>query len=167
MNPILSYCEQNDIPMCSYEPSETVIKEGAEEDVLLVMKSGNVSIQREGVELSSIDYEGALFGEVSILVGGAHTATVVAIDESSFYAIKDGPAFLEENPDLGLHVAYVLASRLKAITANMAKLDHELGDQEEELDLMTDLVGGLMRMQERGKSEVQSGGEDGNKTGTE
>lgn len=149
MNPILSYCEQNDIPVRFFAPGETVIKEGTEEDLLFVMKSGNVSIRREDVELSSIDYEGALFGEVSILVGGAHTATVVSVDESTFHIIEDGPNFLEQNPELALHVAYVLASRLKAITENMAKLDHEMGDQEEELDLMTDLVGGLMRMQEK------------------
>ncbi|MEM1440880.1 MAG: cyclic nucleotide-binding domain-containing protein [Verrucomicrobiota bacterium] len=149
MNPILSYCEQNDISVRTFEAGETVIKEGAEEDLLFVMKSGKVSIRRAELELSSIDYAGALFGEVSILVGGAYTATVISTEQSSFYVIENGPTFLEENPKLGLHVAYVLASRLKAITTNMASLDHEMGDQEEELDLMTDLVGGLMRMQER------------------
>lgn len=150
MNPILSYCEQHDVPIRTFQPGETVFEEGVEEDLLFVMKGGNVSVRREAVELSAIDYAGALFGEVSVLVGGAHTATVVAVDESAFYVIENGTAFLKEHPELGLHVAFVLASRLKAITSNMAKLDHEMGDQEEELDLMTDLVGGLMRMRERG-----------------
>ncbi|MEM7599984.1 MAG: cyclic nucleotide-binding domain-containing protein [Verrucomicrobiota bacterium] len=149
MNPILSYCEQNDVPVRTYGPGEAAITEGVEEDLLLVLKSGKVSIRREELELSSIDYAGALFGEVSILVGGAFTATVVALEESTFYAIENGSAFLESNPGLAHHIAWVLASRLKAVTSSMARLDHEMGDQEEELDLMTDLVGGLMRMQER------------------
>ncbi|MAS92034.1 MAG: hypothetical protein CMO55_02465 [Verrucomicrobiales bacterium] len=145
MNSILALCQSFEVPVKSFAAGDTVFQEGEVEDILMVLIDGKVEVEREGVTISTLTGPGSVFGEVSILVGGAHTATVKAVEESRFYEIQDGTDFLKANPELGLQLAYVLAARLKAITASLAQIEHESEDRQEEADLMAELVGSLMR----------------------
>lgn len=153
MESILSFCESLEVPVVSFSAGETVFQEGDVEDILLVLIDGKVSVEREGVLISTLTSPGAVFGEVSILVGGAHTATLKAVDDAKFYEIQDGTDFLKGNPELGLELAYILAGRLKSITASLAAVEHESEDRQEEADLMADLVGSLMRNLSGGDDE--------------
>lgn len=100
--------------------------EGEDSEVLVVLKSGRVSVSREGSELTVISNPRAVFGEISILVGGAHMATVTATEESDFYVIENGEQWVRHCPNLLPNLAFLLASRLKAMTFYVTEVERGL-----------------------------------------
>lgn len=69
----------------TYGPGEIVVRQGDEADSLFVVNNGRlrVLLQGEGVrnEEVAVLEPGAVFGEMSILLGGKRTATVMAIGQ--------------------------------------------------------------------------------------
>tara|TARA_R110000850_G_scaffold60524_1_gene138826 strand:+ start:920 stop:1393 length:474 start_codon:yes stop_codon:yes gene_type:complete len=153
MESILHLCEKHDLPRHRIESGTTVLREGEEGSTLFVLKQGGVRVLRDGIELSVITYPGALFGEISVLVGGAHMATVTTTEDSEFYIIQNAGDILEEHPELGVPVAFVLASRLKSVTFYLAGLEKEFGAREEKISMLNRALMGSPREQSR-PSEV-------------
>jgi len=83
---------------------------------MYVLLHGDVEILRDSVCVATASVPGALFGEMSALLGGAHSATVRTRAVSSFAIIERPREFLEKYPQAGLWVAELLAQRLTALT---------------------------------------------------
>jgi CRP/FNR family transcriptional regulator, cyclic AMP receptor protein len=112
------------LPLASYGPGETVFAEGTSTGRLLILKSGAVSIVKAGIEIATVAEPGAVFGELSALLGQPHGADVLTVAASEFH-VADAAALLGQDPAALLYVTMVLARRLEG--ANQALL--ELKDQ--------------------------------------
>jgi CRP-like cAMP-binding protein len=112
------------LPLASYGPGETVFTEGTSTGRLLILKSGEVSIVKAGIEIATVAQPGAVFGELSALLDQPHGADVLTLEASEFY-VADASALLGQDPAALLYVTMVLARRLEG--ANQALL--ELKDQ--------------------------------------
>jgi CRP-like cAMP-binding protein len=119
----------------------TVLVEGEKHGALHVLLSGAVAVRRGDVRVAAISDPGAVFGEMSLLLGGAHTATVETLQPSTFAVAADGRSLLATNTELALAVAQMLAHRLELVTTYLADLREQYGGGEEvEVDR---LVAGL------------------------
>jgi CRP/FNR family transcriptional regulator, cyclic AMP receptor protein len=99
------------LPLATYAAGDIVFAEGTKTGRLLILKSGAVSIVRNGVEIATVAKPGAVFGELSALLDEPHTADVRALERSEFH-VADAAALLEQDPAALLYVAVVLARRL-------------------------------------------------------
>ena len=97
--------------------------EGTKTGRLLVLKSGAVSISKSGTEIARVAEPGAVFGEMSILLGTPHTATVRARTPCRAHMITDGDAFLRSNKEIAYDLLKIIAHRLHAVTTYLADLN--------------------------------------------
>lgn len=109
-------------PLVRFRNGETLVVEGEADGALHVLASGELVVEREGVEIARITEPGALVGEMSVLLGIDHSANVRALGPVETRHIDDGLAFLERNPLAALHVATIACERLNATSALLAEL---------------------------------------------
>jgi CRP/FNR family cyclic AMP-dependent transcriptional regulator len=100
-----------------------LLKQGSASGALYVLASGTIEILRGGVVVASTAEPGALFGEMSILLGTPHTATVQAKTRCEVYRFEDGAAFVRSNPDITFEIATLLARRLIQATDYLTELN--------------------------------------------
>lgn len=104
----------------TFAAGEVLIEQG-KPGKLYVLDTGELSVQREGVEVATISESGALVGEISVLLESAPSATVIAKGEVRAYIVSNPVGRLLDDPALLLHVSRLLASRLSETTAELAK----------------------------------------------
>ena len=109
-------------PLRTLAAGETLIDAGEAGGELYVLQSGRLSVIREGVEIATISEPGALIGEMSVLLGVDHSATVRAVGEAELRVIDNGIGFLEATPIVALHVATIACQRLDATSALVVQL---------------------------------------------
>ena len=73
------------LPLASYGPGETVFTEGTSAGRLLILKSGAVSIVKDGTAIARVAEPGAVFGELSALLDQPHSADVRTVEASEFH----------------------------------------------------------------------------------
>ena len=71
---------------------------------MLVLVSGTVVVERDGVPFARIEHPGAVFGEMSAVLDRPATATVRVVGEVRFRVVADPLDFLTENPGAALSV---------------------------------------------------------------
>ena len=106
-----------DAPVVEFEPGDVVIKQRQALSHLYILKEGAVDIVRDGATISRVSNCGSTFGELSALLGITPTASVVAAKKSTFIDIDQPIAFLQENNEVTLEVARLLAHRVRWLTA--------------------------------------------------
>jgi CRP-like cAMP-binding protein len=104
-----------DRPVKRFQTGETVLDQGANTGLLYVLIEGAVEVEKDRIVVASSSEPGAVFGDLSALLGCPHTASVRTIQASSFYVVSNAWAFLEENPSVCLHLCVLLARRLDAV----------------------------------------------------
>jgi CRP/FNR family transcriptional regulator, cyclic AMP receptor protein len=114
-----------DLPVVDLGPGEVLVREGERSGRVYVLAEGILEVTRAGVAIASIATPGALVGELSALVGDAHTATVTTATPSRLRLAKDGRAFLESTPAVTLLVATAVANRLQGMVAYLADLKRQ------------------------------------------
>ena len=67
-----------DLPLETIPAGGVLIEEGTDPGRLLVLVSGEVTVERDGVPFARIDRPGAIFGEMSAVLGQPATATARA-----------------------------------------------------------------------------------------
>ena len=78
--------------------------------------------------MNTITDPGALIGEMSILRGTDHTATVEATEQSVLRHAADGHGLLASDPAITNLVAVGLADRLSFVTTYLADLTQQYSD---------------------------------------
>jgi CRP/FNR family transcriptional regulator, cyclic AMP receptor protein len=73
------------LPLTSYQAGETVLSAASTTGRLLILKEGAVAVVKDGVEIARVTEPGAVFGELSVLLGQPHTADVRALEASQFH----------------------------------------------------------------------------------
>jgi CRP/FNR family transcriptional regulator, cyclic AMP receptor protein len=68
---------------------------------------------------------GAVFGELSVLLGQPHCADIYALETSQFH-VADGPTLLRIDPIGLLYVATVLAQRLDSANQRLLEMKRQI-----------------------------------------
>lgn len=116
------------LPEKRFGAGEVVVAEGVEGRDIWVLVSGALEVRKAGVPVNTIRDPGALVGEISVLLGAPHGATVVATESSVLRQALDGDGLLASHPAITRLVAVGLAERLNVVTRYLADLKHQYGD---------------------------------------
>ena len=121
MSTILELCRG--MPTQIFEPGTILFAEGKKSGMLCILVEGEVEILKGEFEVSVISDPGAVFGEMSILLGTPHTATVRARTPCKAHMVTDGDAFLRSNKEIAYDLLKIIAHRLHAVTTYLADLN--------------------------------------------
>lgn len=113
------------LPVARYEYGEGVLAAGESSGRLMVLKSGAVEVLKHGTRLALVAEPGAVFGELSLLLGRPHTADVRAAASTEFY-VADAARLLADDPSTLAYVAVLLARRLDATNQALVEVRHQL-----------------------------------------
>lgn len=136
-----------DYPETAFAAGEVLIREGTLSPPVFVLLSGTVSVYRGDIRVSRTQAEGALFGEMSVLLGIPSTATVVAETPVRAARIADTAAFFHEHPAAALHAARLLAQRLYDATTYLADLKRQYMDDKSHLGMVDRILDSLLSQQ--------------------
>ena len=109
-------------PVRTLKAGDILMEAGEAGGELYVLQSGRLSVVRDGIEIATIGEPGALIGEMSVLLGVDHSATVRALKAAEVRVIENGIGFLEQTPIVALHVATLACQRLDATSALVVQL---------------------------------------------
>ena len=116
------------LPEVTFDPGDVVIDEGGEAGGLWVLLSGRLEVCKGSTRVNTIEKPGAIVGEVSLLLGARHGATIKALEPTRARYAADGHAFLLGDPEVTRNIAVGLAERLNYVTAYLADLKNQYGD---------------------------------------
>lgn len=136
-----------DYPEIVFQPGEALIREGTPAPPLFVLRSGTVGIFRGEIRVNRTSLPGAMFGEMSVLLGIPSTATVIAETSVRAARIDDSETFLAERPQAALHSARLLAQRLYDATTYLADLKRQFVDEQSHLGMVDRILGSLINQQ--------------------
>lgn len=126
------------------EAGTILLPEGANTGRLYVLVEGGVEISRNGIVFATSNDPGAIFGEMSVLLGLPHTATVKTTVPSTIYELEDATAFMGSDPDIALLVAKTLAQRLYSATTYLVDLKKQYSGQSNHLGMVSDVLATLV-----------------------
>jgi CRP/FNR family transcriptional regulator, cyclic AMP receptor protein len=113
------------LPGTRFGAGETVVRQGTKSGRLYILKSGAVSVVKNGIEIATVAEPGAVFGELSALLDEPHTADVRTIKRSEFH-VADADTLLTREPAALLYVATLLARRLDLANRGLIEIKSEL-----------------------------------------
>ena len=126
-------------------PAGTILMaEGTKSGRIYVLDTGTIEVMRGETRVALVSDRGAIFGEMSVLLDAAHTATVRAVDDSTVYAFTDAAEFLRSDPDTTLAVAKLLAQRLHSATTYLVDLKRQYAGQSNHLGMVSDVLASLI-----------------------
>ena len=132
------------MPTRTLAPGDKLVVRGAPETEFFVLIDGALRVEQHGTEVATIREPGACVGEIALLLGTAATADVVAEAPCLLAVVEDAPALLLRDPQLGVALARLLASRLQIMTSYLADLREQYAGDEAGLGLLDVLLGALM-----------------------
>ena len=129
-------------------PGEVIIEQGSPAGPLLVLIEGEVEILRDDVRVAKAAQPGAVFGEMSVLLGCAHTATVRSLKPGSIAVIEAPHQFLASSAAASLQVASLLARRLDALNKYLVDVKRQY-EGHDHLGMVDEVLETLMHRQPR------------------
>lgn len=139
-------------PQRHLAPGEHLITEGDAGGDLYVLESGRLTVERDGIAIATIADPGALIGEMSVLLGDDHSATVRAETASVVRVIDDAIPFLERTPLMALHVATLACERLERTSALVVQLRKEAADRADDQGMFGRIFSALSGPSSRGRA---------------
>ncbi|MBR0882021.1 hypothetical protein ABIF65_008571 [Bradyrhizobium japonicum] len=85
--------------------TSVVTEGGTSSGHLYVLVEGKLDVLKSDTVVATITEPGAVFGEMSVLLGLPHTATVRASSDSVIYEFEDAASFLIQKPEVALLLA--------------------------------------------------------------
>lgn len=142
MTELLDFCAG--LPKQSIAAGEALIEEGVRHEGMLVLVSGSVSVERDGVPFARVDTPGAVFGEMSVVLDKVATATVRARSDVEVYAIAEPLDFLRDKPGAALAVLRVTAARLDGLTQYLVDVKRQYADRDDHLGMVDGILDTLV-----------------------
>lgn len=139
---LLALCR--DLQVADFAPGEVLLQEGLSTGRLYVLADGEVEIVKGDFQINVVADEGAIFGEMSVLLGMPHMATVRALTACRAHRCDDGEAFLRENPQIAYHLARTLAQRLNGVTGYLVDLKQQFEDEQSHLGFVDEILESLV-----------------------
>jgi CRP/FNR family transcriptional regulator, cyclic AMP receptor protein len=137
-----------DQPVRTFAAGETVLGQGESTGLLFVLIEGGVEVVKDNVTVAAASEPGAIFGDLSALLGLPHTAVVRTIRPSRFYCVADARAFLEQNPPVCLHLCELLARRLDSLNKYLVDVKQQFAGHDH-LGLVDSVLDTLMHRHPR------------------
>jgi len=114
-----------------YRDGEVILREGEVGDCMYVVQAGRVEVIKEKagdpIRLA-VHGEGDFFGEMALVEHDVRSATVRALGEARILTV-DKKTFLRrihEDPSLAFRILQKMASRIRALDAEVARMKAEL-----------------------------------------
>jgi len=142
---LLALCA--DLPVQHVADGEVLIEEGTRPARLLVLRSGAVTVERDGTPFARIDSPGAVFGELSFVLGKPATATVRAAGDVDVHVVADPEGFLTEQPGAALAVLRMTAARLDGLTQYLVDVKQQFSGLSGHLGLVDQILDTLVHHQ--------------------
>ncbi len=139
-------------PVQLFPAGEIIVEQSHDTGLMYVLIEGEVEVFRESVRIAKVSLPGAVFGEMSALLGGPHTATVRALRPSSFAVISEPRAFLEKSAIASFHVAELLARRLDAVNKYLVDVKRQY-EGHDHLGMVDQVLDTLLHRQPRPKPQ--------------
>lgn len=114
-----------ELPSEDFEAGATVLTAGSTTGKIFVLKVGAIEVVKDGVKLGEVAEAGAIFGELSALLGEPHSADVKAVQPSSFY-VAEAASFFRSDPTNALYVATIVAKRLSGANGALVDIKKQL-----------------------------------------
>jgi len=127
-------------PEIEIDTGEVLLHEGGEPRDFFVLLSGRLMVRRGDEDFIAIDAPGACVGEMAVLLGRSHTATVVATEPTRLRVVADARATLVDDPPVLHAVASLLACRLDLVNHYLADLQQQYRDVDGGLGLVGDVL---------------------------
>jgi CRP/FNR family cyclic AMP-dependent transcriptional regulator len=142
---VLAYCDA--FPQDKFKAGEVLITEGPATDRMYILAVGEVEVMRGETQVASTGMPGAIFGEISALLGGPHIATVRALTDTSAFRIENARDLLLNHREISFHVSSILARRLTDATAYLADLKRQFADRSDHLGMVDEVLDALIQRQ--------------------
>ena len=136
-----------DLPTSLVPAGDVLIHEGARPEQLLVLVSGSVVIEHDGIPFARVDTPGAVFGEMSAVLDRPATATVRAVADTEVRVVDDPVRFLTERPGAALAVLRTTASRLDGLTHYLVDVKQQFADAAGHLGIVDQILDQLVHHQ--------------------
>lgn len=102
----------HDFPVLSLRAGETLLKQDEKTNSIYFLQQGSVEIIKDNCVVALSSDRGAVFGEMSILLDCAHSATVNCVADSTFYHIHEPRNYLDTHPEVIWHIAEIMSRRI-------------------------------------------------------
>lgn len=116
-------------PVRQFADGETILIQGGRTGILYILIEGAVEVVKDDVTVATATKPGVIFGELSALLGVAHTATVRALRSSKFHVIPNPREFLEKNPSACFHLCETLARRLDSANKHLVDVKQKAAEK--------------------------------------
>lgn len=137
-----------DHPVRTFAAGETILHQGQTTGLLFVLIEGGVEVVKDGVPVARASEPGAIFGDLSAILGGPHTASVLATRPTRMHVIADPKAFLQGSPVACLELCELLARRLDAMNNYLVNVKQQFKGHDH-LGMVDDALDTLMHRQPR------------------
>ena len=145
MSSVLRACQG--LPIQEFAAGEVVVAEGSPAGALYVLASGSVEVVKGDVQITAVAEPGAFFGEMSVLLARPHTATVRALEPSTFHVVDDPLPFLHAHPASTFDLARLLARRLHFVNSYLVDLKRQFQDRGDHLSMVDEVLETLVHHQ--------------------
>jgi CRP-like cAMP-binding protein len=135
-----------DLPLIEVGAGEAVVTEGGASGAVWVLVEGALEVFKGDVAVNTITQPGAIVGEMSVLLGTRHGATVVTTEPTLLRYADEGQAFLFGDPEITMLIAVSLAERLNFVSSYLADLKQQYGDSTG-LSMVSDVLAQLAQRQ--------------------
>ena len=146
MKSILEICDptkKREVPA-----GEVLLSEGNTSGHLYILVEGRIEVLRGSTQVAVVSEPGSVFGEMSVLLGSPHTATVRALSDATVYAYADAAGFMRSDPQIAFVIARLLAQRLNSATTYLVDLKRQYAGQGNHLGMVSDVLASLIHQQE-------------------
>lgn len=147
MSSLRDLCQN--LPIAVFEPGAVLIAEGHATGRLYVLVEGVVEVLKSDFQINLVSDAGAIFGDMSALLGIPHMATVRAVSQCSAHVIEGGDAFLQSHQEVAYQLAKLLAQRLHGVTTYLADLKRQFEGEDNHLGMVDDILEALVHDQGR------------------
>ena len=145
MSTVLRACQ--DLPIQAFAAGDVLVAKGSPPGVLYVLASGSVEILKGDVQITTVAEPGAFFGEMSVLLATPHTATVRALEPSTFHVVEIRWAPCRRTRER-VRAARLLARRLHFVNSYLVDLKRQFADHGDHLSMVDEVLETLVHHQE-------------------
>ena len=100
-----------------FKPGDVITREGAVDKELFILISGRIGVFKSEVKVAEFSEKGMVIGEMSIILEGERTASLIAEEETEVLNLNQPmDKLIEKYPDLVKKMMVNLAERLQVLT---------------------------------------------------
>ena len=130
METILDYCDG--LPKRRFSAGDVLLQEGETSGRLFIVTGGSFEILKGAYQIATVREPGAIFGEMSVLLGLPHMATVKALTDAEAYEAEGSDGFLSARSEINHFLSKMLAQRLHSVTSYLVDLKTQFEEKKEE-----------------------------------